>query len=111
TCVAAAEEGQLGVLRWLREEVHCEWDGRTLATALFGGHWEVIEYARKHGCPVNANAIRVALQGGYAEVLQWMFDAAGQDITLDQKWCERAANVQVLKVLRDRGCEWSEATC
>src|SRR5690606_9085480 len=73
-CVAAAGMGHLSVLRWLHEEAHCEWDGDTLAEALSCRHWELFEWARKHGCPANSSTRAVAEKRGYAEILQWVYE-------------------------------------
>src|SRR5690606_29821928 len=50
---------------------------------------------------------------GYAEVLQWALDAAGENLKRKSNsgYCFCAENVQVLKVLREHGCAWSEQTC
>uniref|UniRef100_A0A0G4I7J7 Uncharacterized protein n=1 Tax=Chromera velia CCMP2878 TaxID=1169474 RepID=A0A0G4I7J7_9ALVE len=48
-CMAAAERGEVGVLEWARELTSLplnEWDPRTRAAAVRGGHWAAVEWLR-----------------------------------------------------------------
>lgn len=48
-CEAAAGYGDLAVLQWLREEVECPWDGRSCAVAVENGHLDVLVYIYENG--------------------------------------------------------------
>ena len=49
-CVWAAGEGQLEILKWLREN-DFPWDEETCAAAALNGHLEVMQWMRANGCP------------------------------------------------------------
>ncbi|KAK3240147.1 hypothetical protein CYMTET_50003 [Cymbomonas tetramitiformis] len=68
--VGAAGGGHLEVLQWAREH-GCPRDARTCAFAAGGGHLEVLQWAREHGCPWDASTCHGAAGGGHLEVLQW----------------------------------------
>ena len=46
----AAFGGHLDVLKWAREN-GCEWDSWTCAYAAQNGHFDVLKWARENGCP------------------------------------------------------------
>lgn len=52
-CAAAAEEGNLDVLKWLHEIVGCEWDETTCLNAVKRNHLEVLKYCLQNKCPWN----------------------------------------------------------
>lgn len=47
---AAARDGNLTMLQWLREN-QCPWDVNTCAEAARGGHLAVMQWAAANGCP------------------------------------------------------------
>jgi len=49
-----------------------------------GGHLEVLQWAREHGCPWNESTCSATAVGGHLKVLQWA---------------------------REHGCPWNEHTC
>ena len=48
--MAAAERGDLEVLKWLGSE-GCPWDEKTFSSAAQGGHLEVLKFLMSEGCP------------------------------------------------------------
>jgi hypothetical protein len=58
TCRYAAWGGHLEVLKWAREN-DCPWDERTCMFAAKGGHLEVLKWARENDCPWNESDVRV----------------------------------------------------
>ena len=50
TCSAAAENGHLPALKYLREN-RCPWDLDTCRHAAFNEHWECLQYAVDNKCP------------------------------------------------------------
>ena len=50
TCVYAAVNGHLEILKWAREN-GCPWDKCTCTYAASNGHLEVLKWARENGCP------------------------------------------------------------
>ena len=78
-CLAAAYGGHLEVLRWAREH-GAPWDEDTCIFAAHGGHLDVLQWARKHDCPWWSSHICLsAAQAGQLEVLQWMRKNAESD--------------------------------
>ena len=49
-CVAAAENGDLKLLKWLHEN-GCPWDSSTCASAAKKGNLELLKWLRQNGCP------------------------------------------------------------
>lgn len=62
TCAAAAESGNLDILKWLRGGwlasflgASCPWDERTIASAK---NEEILNYAIQNGCPPHENQLK-----------------------------------------------------
>jgi hypothetical protein len=53
-CKWAALQGQLEILKWLREN-DFPWDEKTCTRAVRGGHLEVLQWLRANSCPWNEN--------------------------------------------------------
>ena len=51
--------------------VSCEWNETTCSEAAYGGHLEVLQWARANGCEWNALTCSYAAQGGHLGMLQW----------------------------------------
>lgn len=51
TCAAAAKEGHLHTLEYLRLGAWCPWDSWTLKMAALGGHMAVLKWCLEHKCP------------------------------------------------------------
>ena len=83
TCMYAAREGNLEVLQWARRN-GCPWDEQTCAAAAKGGHLELLQWAHQNGCPWNEGTCTEAAEEGHLELLQWA---------------------------RQNGCPWDEKTC
>ena len=49
-CAAAAADGELDVLKWLRQ-LGCPWDETTCKNAREGRYLEVLQWAHRNGCP------------------------------------------------------------
>lgn len=67
-CNYAALLGQLGVLRYVREN-GCPWDESTCSYAAEYGHLECLKYARENSCPWNSYTCSYAARGGHLECL------------------------------------------
>ena len=63
-CTLAAGEGQLEILKWLREN-DFPWDSETCEFAAMNGHLEVLQRARAHGCRRTVSMCSKAAQGGH----------------------------------------------
>eukprot|EP01051_Picozoa_sp_SAG22_P001354 SAG22_NODE_52_length_24288_cov_15.594568_22_plen_146_part_00 len=83
---AAAEGGQLEVLKYLRancadylSEEHYDWGSSTCNAAAAGGHLEVLKRIRANGCewdPADDNALEAAAEHGHTsmEVVKWCLE-------------------------------------
>ena len=110
TCTNAALRGHLEVLQWARAN-GCPWDEMTVAWAAGRGHLEVLQWARADGCPWNTYTCMFAAEGGHLEVLQW---ARANGCPWDEMTCYRAAwggHLDVLQWARANACPWDEDTC
>ena len=59
------------MLKWAREN-GCPWDEWTCALAVYGGHLEVLKWARAKDCPWwNEYTCAWATEYGQLEVLEW----------------------------------------
>jgi hypothetical protein len=81
-CIAAGG-GHLEVLQWAREH-GCEMNELTCAYAAEGGHLDVLRWAREHHCPWGVATCWGASASGHLDVLQWA---------------------------RERGCPWDAEAC
>jgi hypothetical protein len=136
-CAAAAENGQLGALVWLRSR-GCPWNYLMTCRAAYGGHLEVLRYAHEHGCPWGIATCYRAAEGGHLEVLRYAHEhgcpwdsytcwcaAEGGHLEVlryahehgcpwDCEICERAADgghLEVLRYAHEHGCPWDYDTC
>ena len=105
----AAYGGHLEVLKWAREN-GCSWDEDTCARAARWGYLEVLKWARENGCPWDKSTCADSVvEGGHLEVLQW---ARMNGCSWDEKTCEMAAKNSELEVLQwalENGCKWKES--
>ena len=69
-CAYAAEGGHLEVLQWARAH-GCRWDERTCAQAALNGHLKVLQWARAQGCPWDEQTCAKAAENVHRAVLQW----------------------------------------
>ncbi len=63
-CRAAAENGHLGLLQWIRRQC-CPWDKWTCSLAAKNGHLEVLKWAREQGCPWDGYVCYYAAKKGH----------------------------------------------
>jgi len=72
----AAQEGNLEVLQWFREnDGYSAWDERTFSCAVQGGQLEVMKWLHEIGCPFDEyNSVEDAVRAGGLEELKWLRD-------------------------------------
>ncbi|KAJ1622120.1 hypothetical protein T492DRAFT_885785 [Pavlovales sp. CCMP2436] len=87
-CAAAALNGQLDALTWLRSR-GCPWYSAICSEAAFGGHLEVLRYAHEHGCPWDESICYIAAQGGDLGVMQYAHE---HSCPIDVDECLQAAD-------------------
>ncbi|CAM9981644.1 unnamed protein product [Laminaria digitata] len=73
TCAfAAAERGDLGLLRWARRNGHA-WDRFVCYYAARGGHFEMLRWATEQGCPLDKLSCGdAAAERGHREIEEWV---------------------------------------
>ena len=109
-CTLAAGEGQLEILKWLREN-DFPWDEVTYKRATSGGHLAVLQWAHANGCPWDEETYSGAAYDGKLEILQW---ARANSAPWDGTTCVEAAysgHLEVLQWARANSCPWDEQTC
>ena len=52
-CIRVAYTNKLELLKWIREEKKCEWNGWTIDAAAGQGNLEMIKYCVANECPMN----------------------------------------------------------
>ena len=109
-CLYAAYGGHLEVLKWARDN-DCPWDGDTCSNAAECGHLEVLKWALEEACPLHESPCDAAARGGYLSVLMW---ARENRYPWNETTCAYAAqngHLEVLKWAREEACPWDEWTC
>ncbi|KAJ1617135.1 hypothetical protein T492DRAFT_894216, partial [Pavlovales sp. CCMP2436] len=121
-CTAAAGEGQLGALGWLRSrgwhletlryahEHGCPWDTLTCYYAALGGHLEVLRYAHEHSCPWKSDTTMVAGARGHLEVLRYAHEHGCPWNWRTCCFAARGGHLEVLRYAHEHGCPWDSAT-
>ena len=130
TCIWAAQEGHIEVLKWLRQpgkpEGQCPWDAIASWHAAKAGQLEVLQWLRLSGkpegvCPWNAYACMDAAKGGHLKVLRWLrLPGKPEGVcpwgVLTCQYAADGGQLEVLKWLRLPGkpegqCPWDAGTC
>lgn len=119
TMEAAAAEGQLDALKYLRSlQPPCPWDERVTGAAAYSGHLGVLQWLcnQRPPCPISDNAKLCAVRGGHIHVLNWLNGLLGETSILDELFCPAAAGYKQLDMLRwlrahDPPYPWDEMTC
>ena len=98
------------VLQWARAH-GCPWDAQTCVWAARHGQLAVLQWARSQGCSWNPWICGEAAQNGHLAVVQW---ARAQGGPWNEATCAEAAgggHLEVLQWVRAQGCPWDENTC
>jgi len=69
----AAKNGQLKVLKWLREQ-DAEWDETICRDAAKHGHFELLKWAYENGCPWNKDVTMFSSQSNQTEIVKWLIE-------------------------------------
>lgn len=109
-CHAAAGNGQLEILKWLRKN-HCPWNETTCSEAARGGHLDILQWARANDCPWDEWTCTQAALSGHLHIIQW---ARQNGCQWNHDTCQKAAkggHLHVLQWARENGCPWYSGTC
>jgi hypothetical protein len=98
TCSAAAKGGNLNVLKWLRDQ-GCSWDGETCNSAASTGNFEILKWAIANHCALGKEVIQIAAREGYFEIMFWLLEH-GSVLTW-AAFCEvlKRGNIEIAKKL------------
>ena len=75
-CQRVALTNKLELLKWVREEKKCEWDGWTINVAAEQGNLEMIKYCVANECPIDELACEQAASEGHLECLKYLREEA-----------------------------------
>ena len=56
SALRVAETNKLELLKWIREEKKCKWDGWTIHAAAGQGNLEMVKYCVANECPIDERA-------------------------------------------------------
>jgi hypothetical protein len=104
-CIAAAENGQLEVLQWLRSQVPpFSWGAKTCATAAREGHIEVLQWLRAQDppCPWDEWTCILAASYGHGNVVEWAIENGCKRSIDVCNAAARSGNLDMLKFLRTK---------
>jgi hypothetical protein len=116
---AAAENGNLNNMKWLRYVAHLEvlkvkrlyvWDSKTFISAAKNGNLDNMKCLKENDCPYDAGAFTAALEKGLFLNIMWMLE---KNFLCDEKSFEAAAkyeHFEVMKILKSRNCPWDVRT-
>lgn len=79
--------------------------------AAFGGHMDILEWAREQEYQFDCLVCTGAAEGGHLNILKW---AREKNYPWDSQVCVRAArngHLDILKWARSNGCPWNSQTC
>ena len=123
--IAAAQQGQLEVMKWLCGAGGFAMDGRVMEGAAWSGNLELVQWLRGEGCPWNEMACAWAAMFAHLKVLKWL---RANGCPWDAETCERswwrigidespggiernyALAFGVLRWARENGCPWTAET-
>ncbi|CAL6399238.1 unnamed protein product [Bathycoccus prasinos] len=106
TCVCAAGNGHLEVLKYLREEAKAPWDSHTAEWAAQKGHLHILEYLveRKYD-QYSVLACEVAAQNGHLDCLKYLHEAAKAPWDEDSvRGAYKYKHPECLQYLLDNNC-------
>ena len=75
-CLQVAKTNKLELLKWIREEKKCEWNGGTICVAARQGNLEVVKYCVANECPIDEFACENAAENGQLECLKYLHEEA-----------------------------------
>jgi hypothetical protein len=112
-CSRVAKTNKLELLKWIREEKKCEWDGRTINVAAEHGNLEMVKYCVANECPIHWHACAYAASGGHLEVLKYLREEAKAPWdSVTPSWAAQNGHLHILEYLVERKfVQFSEGAC
>ena len=112
-CYKVAETNKLELLKWIREEKKCEWDGDTINVAAEQGNLEMVKYCVANECPVDTYACAFAASQGHLECLKYLREEVKAPWASDTAaWAAINGHLHILEYLVERKYKkYSEVAC
>ena len=102
-CEQVAKTNKLELLKWIREEKKCEWDGRTICAAVCQGNLEMVKYCVANECPIGAFACADAAENGHLEILKYLHEEAKAPWdSYTASWAAENGHLHILEYLVER---------
>jgi len=74
-CSEVALTNKLELLKWVREEIKCKWNERTIIAAAYLNNLEMLKYCYSNGCPYDVEELcRLGTNLGHLDCLRFLFD-------------------------------------
>lgn len=106
----AAESGSFDVIAFARSH-GCPWDETACTGAASGGHLALLAHLHTQGCPWTSATAAAAADKGHLDVLAFLH---AHGCPLDELVFEKAAghgDLAVLEFLHQNGCPWNANAC
>ncbi|CAL6358984.1 unnamed protein product [Bathycoccus prasinos] len=102
-CREVAQTNKLELLKWIREEKKCKWDGRTINVAAYQGNLEMVKYCVANECPIDAEACAFAASNGYLECLKYLREEVKVPWnSRTASWAAKNGHLHILEYLVER---------
>jgi hypothetical protein len=102
-CQRVALTNKLELLKWIREEKKCEWDGRTICAAVCQGNLEMVKYCVANECHIGAFACADAAENGHLEILKYLHEEAKAPwYWYTATWAAENGHLHILEYLVER---------
>ena len=100
----AVNNGQLDVVKWLREEHNCPMCKDILHHPIINGHFDVVKYLFLNNCPRDECACGYAAMYGNLEILKWLHENGCPWDRFCYVNAEMNGHQEVLEYLRENEC-------
>ena len=111
-CQRVALTNKLELLKWVREEKKCEWDGWTINVAAEQGNLEMIKYCVANECPLDELACEQAASEGHLECLKYLCEEAKAVLYYSTaSSAARYGHLHILEYLVDRKFAFRDTAC
>jgi len=105
----AATKGNLGCIRWLKDNC-CIWDRHTFDAAAKSGNLDMMKWLRSHGCPWGEVTFWEATKNGNLEIIKWLKENGCPWDEWTFWEATKMSRRAIMQWLFENGCPWDEWT-